>query len=99
MNKVTMILLCSLVTMAARIIPQFISSLDKLPRVIKKAMLLLPTAALGSLIFPLALTDFGSSWYAGLGGVVIAFIAGHKRTSMIVAIILALIATMLLLLI
>ena len=99
MNKVLMILLCSLVTMAARIVPQYISSLDKLPKVIKKAMLLLPTAALGSLILPLALTDFSSAWYAGLGGVVVAFLAGLKRTSMIVAIILALVATLLLLLI
>ena len=99
MNKVLMILLCSLVTMAARIVPQYISSLDKLPKVIKKAMLLLPTAALGSLIFPLALKDFSSAWYAGLGGVVVAFLAGLKRTSMIVAIILALVATLLLLLI
>lgn len=99
MNKVLMILLCSLVTMSARIVPQYISSLDKLPKVIKKAMLLLPTAALGSLIFPLALTDFSSAWYAGLGGVVVAFLAGLKRTSMIVAIILALVATLLLLLI
>lgn len=99
MNKILMILLCSLVTMAARIIPQYISSLEKLPKSVKKAMLLLPTAALGSLIFPLALTDFASSWYAGLGGVVVAFFLGFKRTSMIVAIILALITTLLLLMI
>lgn len=99
MNKLVLILLCSLVTMAARIIPQFISAFDRLPKPIKKAMLLLPTAALGSLIFPLALTDFGSSWYAGLGGVLIAFIAGLKRTSMIISIILALCATLLLLMI
>ena len=97
MNKILLILLCSLVTMASRIIPQFISALDRLPRPVKKAMLLLPTAALGSLIFPLALTDFGSQWYAGLGGVIIAFIAGFKRSSMIVAIVLGLIATLLLL--
>ncbi len=99
MNKIALILLCSLVTMASRIIPQFISGLDRMPRIIKKAMLLLPTAALGSLIFPLALTDFGSAWYAGLGGVVIAFIAGIKRRSMIVSIVLALVITLLLLLI
>lgn len=99
MNKIVLILLCCLVTMAARIIPQFISSLDKMPKKIKKAMYLLPTAALGSLIFPLALTDFSSQWYAGLGGIAIAFIAGLKRRSMIVSIVLALIATILLLLI
>ena len=99
MNKILMILLCSLVTMAARIIPQYISSLEKLPKSVKKAMLLLPTAALGSLIFPLALTDFSSQWYAGLGGIAIAFIAGLKRRSMIVSIVFALIATILLLLI
>ena len=94
MNKLLMIVLCASVTMLPRIIPYFASSaLSKLPRFVRKCMLLLPLAALGALIFPLALTDFGAMWYAGLVGIVIAFLTSLFKGSMILAIILALIGT------
>ncbi len=94
MNKLLMIFLCSAVTLLPRIIPYFASSaLSHLPRFIRKCMMLLPVAALGALIFPLALTDFGAMWYAGLAGVASAFIVSLFRGPMILSIIIALVST------
>ena len=91
---ITMILVCSAVTLLPRIIPYFASSyLARLPRFIRKCMMLLPVAALGALIFPLALTDFGPEWLAGLAGVVFAFAASYFKAPMIVSIIIALAVT------
>lgn len=96
MNKpiIIMILVCSAVTLLPRIIPYFASSyLSRLPRFIRKCMMLLPVASLGALIFPLALTDFGTEWYAGLAGVAAAFASSWLRAPMIVSIIIALAVT------
>ncbi len=89
-----MIVSCAAVTLLPRIIPYFASSaLSKLPRFLRKCMMLLPVAALGALIFPLALTDFGVMWYAGLVGVTAAFITSLFKGPMILAIIIALVST------
>ena len=94
MNKILMIVSCAAVTLLPRIIPYFASSaLSKLPRFLRKCMMLLPVAALGALIFPLALTDFGVMWYAGLVGVAAAFITSLFKGPMILAIIIALVST------
>ena len=94
MNKLLMIVVCAAVTMLPRIVPFFASSaLSKLPRFVRKCMLILPVAALGALIFPLALTDFGTEWYAGLAGVAAAFASSWLRAPMIVSIIIALAVT------
>ena len=63
------------------------------PVVIRKCMLLLPVASLGALIFPLALTDFGPLWIAGLVGVTTAFLTSFVRGPMILAIVIALLST------
>lgn len=93
MNVINMILLCAVVTMVPRILPLFMPFLSKLPRFVKKCMMLLPIAALGALIFPLALTDFDSQWLAGLLGVTTAFLISYKKGSMFISILLALVAT------
>ena len=94
MNKLLMILSCAAVTLLPRIIPFFASSaLSRLPRFLRKCMMLLPVAALGALIFPLALTDFGAMWYAGLIGVTAAFICSLLKGPMILAIVIALVST------
>ncbi len=94
MNKLLLIISCAFVTMLPRIVPYFASSfLSKLPKFIRKCMMLLPVAALGALIFPLALTDFGASWYAGLVGVIAAFVASMLKGPMILSIIIALLST------
>lgn len=80
--------------MLPRIVPYFASSaLSRLPRFIRKCMLLLPVAALGALIFPLALTDFGAMWYAGLAGIAAAFIVSVLKGPMILSIVVALVST------
>ena len=94
MNKLLMIVACAAVTMLPRIVPFFASSaLSKLPRFVRKCMLILPVAALGALIFPLALTDFGALWYCGLVGVMAAFITSLLKGPMILAIVIALLST------
>ncbi len=94
MNKLLLIFSCSLATLLPRIIPYFASRyLSRLPCFIRKCMLLLPVAALGALIFPLALTDFGAMWYAGLVGVLAAFLVSLFRGPMILSIVVALVST------
>ena len=94
MNKIVLILTCSAVTLLPRIIPYFASSfLLRMPRFVRKCMMLLPVASLGALIFPLALTDFGPEWVAGLVGVCAAFAASLFKGPMIVAIVVSLAAT------
>ena len=94
MNKIVLILTCSAVTLLPRIIPYFASSfLLRMPKFVRKCMMLLPVASLGALIFPLALTDFGPEWVAGLVGVCTAFAASLFKGPMIVAIVVSLAAT------
>ena len=94
MNKMVMIICCAAATMLPRIVPYFASSaLSRLPRFVRKCMLLLPVAALGALIFPLALTDFGAMWYAGLAGIAAAFIVSLLKGPMILSIVVALVST------
>lgn len=91
------IILSGLVTQIPRTIPYFLSFTEKLPKRVRKCMILLPLAALGALIFPGALTDFGAEWYAGLAGIAASFIASRFRLPMIVSIVVALAVTSLLL--
>lgn len=99
MNVMEMILLCALVTMVPRILPLFMPFLSKLPRFVKKCMMLLPVAALGALIFPLALTDFETEWLAGLLGVTTAFFVSYNKGSMFVSILSSLAVTVAILLV
>ncbi len=87
------IILSAIVTQIPRTIPYFLSFTEKLPKRVRKCMMLLPVAALGALIFPTVLTDFGGEWYAGLSGAVVAFLASRMRLPMIGAIIIALLVT------
>ncbi len=94
MNSIPLLIISgSLSTMAPRILPYFMPFLNKLPKKIRKMMMLMPLSALGALIFPLALTDFSSEWICGLLGVLSAFIASYFRKSMVFSIILSLLVT------
>ena len=99
MNKTLLIVLAGAVTIIPRTIPYFISSLDKLPKFIRKCMMMLPIAALGALIFPSSLLDYGTEWYAGLLGVSAAFLVSYLKAPMIAAIAAAIAVTALMLLI
>lgn len=94
MSRILLIIILSaLVTQIPRTIPYFLSFTEKLPKRVRKCMMLLPVAALGALIFPSVLTDFEGEWYAGLVGVVSAFVASRFRLPMIGAIVIALLVT------
>lgn len=94
MSKILLVIILSaLVTQIPRTIPYFLSFTDKLPKRIRKCMRLLPLSSLGALIFPGVLTDFGSEWYAGLIGVVAAFISSRLKMPMIVSILISLLVT------
>lgn len=94
MSRILLIIILSaVVTQIPRTIPYFISFTEKLPKRLRKCMVLLPVAALGALIFPAALTDFDSEWYAGLLGVAVAFGVSRLRLPMIVSIAAALLST------
>lgn len=99
MNRTLLIVLCGAVTIIPRTIPFFISSLDKLPKFIRKCMMMLPIAALGALIFPMSLMDYGDKWYAGLLGVLAAFFVSFRKAPMIIAILVAMAVTALVLLV
>lgn len=83
----------SIATMIPRFIPYFSKKINCLPSSIKKKLSLLPIAALGALIFPYTILDFSSIWYAGLLGVIAAFILGYLRFNMIISILASIIVT------
>lgn len=93
------IILSALVTQIPRTIPYFLSFTQKLPKRIRKCMLLLPLASLGALVFPGVVTDFGTQWYAGLSALLLSFLISFFKLPMIVSILLALVTSSLLLLI
>ena len=93
------IILSALVTQIPRTIPYFLSFTDKLPKRIRKCMLLLPLASLGALVFPGVITDFGSEWYAGFFALLLSFVISFFKLPMIVSIAVSLLTTSLLLLI
>lgn len=93
------VIVASIATMIPRFLPYFSKSINKLPDSIKDKMELLPVSALGALIFPFAILDFPTVWYAGLCGVGAAFLLGYLKQSMIVSIIASIIVTYLVLII
>lgn len=83
---IVIVLVASIATLIPRFLPYFSKSVNNLPYFIKSKLELLPVAALGSLIFPYAILDFHTIWYAGLCGVFAAFLLGYLGKSMIVSI-------------
>ncbi len=92
-ERLIVIILSVLVTQIPRTIPYFVTLTKKMPKRIRKCMMLLPLSVLGALIFPQALVDYGSMWYAGLIGVSASFVSSYFKLPMIVSIILALALT------
>jgi branched-subunit amino acid transport protein len=90
---ILIVFVASIATMIPRFLPYFSKSINKLPQSIKDKLELLPVAALGALIFPFAILDFPTVWYAGLSGVGAAFLLGYLKKSMIVSILASIIVT------
>jgi branched-subunit amino acid transport protein len=90
---ILIVLVAAIATLIPRFLPYFSKSVNNLPPFIKGKLELLPVSALGALIFPFAILDFHSIWYAGLCGVIVAFILGFFKQSMIVSIIASIVVT------
>ena len=87
------VIVASVATMIPRFIPFYLSFLNKVPPFIKKCMALLPVAAIGALIFPFTILDFLPVWYAGLLGIIAAFVVNYYKQSMLLSIVISVIVT------
>ncbi|MFA7109043.1 MAG: AzlD domain-containing protein [Sphaerochaetaceae bacterium] len=87
------VLVAGVATMIPRFIPFYLSFLNKVPPFVKKCMKLLPVTAIGALIFPYTILDFFPVWYAGLLGVLAAFLVNFLKPSMLLSIIVSVIVT------
>ncbi len=92
------ILVSALATFLVRALPYYIKIFDHLPKFLSKCLRLLPIAALGPLIFPGVLLDYGPRFYASLGGILAAFLFAYHKRGMIIPILLSILITYLLLL-
>ncbi|MFA6775714.1 MAG: AzlD domain-containing protein [Sphaerochaetaceae bacterium] len=93
------IIVSAVATIVVRLIPYYLSGTDHMPPYLKRCMRLLPVAAIGALIFPGVVTDFGTQWYAGIAGILAAALLGLKKLPMIASIVTSIIVTYLVLLI
>jgi len=94
---VVYILASALATVLVRAIPYYVALPQNLPPFLKRCMKLLPVAAIGALIFPGAVTDFGAQWFAGILGVLAAFLLGLKKLPMVISIVASIVVTYLVL--
>jgi len=87
------VLVAGVATMIPRFIPFYLSFLNKFPPFVKRCMSFLPVTAIGALIFPYTILDFLPVWYAGLLGVIAAFLVSLFKQSMLLSIIVSVIVT------
>lgn len=92
------ILVSALATFLVRILPYYVTFLDRLPPFLSRSLRLLPIAALGPLIFPGVIMDFPSRWYAGLVAVMVSSAIAYRRSGMVLPILSSILVTYLLLL-
>ncbi len=67
---IKIVLLCAGANYIIRVIPWLINFWEKVPQAVRRFLCIMPTAALGALIFPgslTALADTGRSWAAAGG--------------------------------
>ncbi|NLZ77277.1 MAG: AzlD domain-containing protein [Spirochaetales bacterium] len=92
------ILVSALATFIPRVIPYWVSFLDKLPPLLSRMLRLLPVAALGPLIFPGVFLDYVPHLWAGFAGIAAAFILAYFKGGMILPILSSIVVTYLALL-
>jgi branched-subunit amino acid transport protein len=92
------ILVSALATFIPRVIPYWVSFLDKLPPLLSRMLRLLPIAALGPLIFPGVFLDYVPHLYSGFAGISAAFILAYFKGGMILPILSSIVVTYLALL-
>jgi branched-subunit amino acid transport protein len=92
------ILVSALATFLVRMLPYYVTFLDRLPPFLSRSLRLLPIAALGPLIFPGVILDFPHRWYAGLIAIMVSSVIAYRRSGMIIPILTSILVTYLLLL-
>jgi branched-subunit amino acid transport protein len=87
------ILVSALATFIPRVIPYWVSFLDKLPPLLSRMLRLLPIAALGPLIFPGVFLDYTPHLWAGFAGISASFILAYFKGGMILPILSSIMVT------
>jgi len=87
------ILVSALATFIPRVIPYWVSFLDKLPPLLSRMLRLLPIAALGPLIFPGVFLDYTPCLWAGFAGISASFILAYFKGGMILPILSSIMVT------
>ncbi len=93
MKFVIPILVSAAATFIVRLLPYYVSAIDRLPPFLSKSLRLLPIAALGPLIFPAVITDYPSRWWAALLGLAVASLFAWRKNGMIIPILLSILTT------
>lgn len=102
MSEINILLLvtgCAAVNYMIRVIPFLMTDWNKVPLAFRRFLSIMPTAALGALIFPGSLTslmDTGRPW-AALGGLGAAALTAHFSKNLILPVAAAVVTTWLML--
>ena len=94
-NIMAVILAAAIINYIIRVTPFLMTNWEKVPLAVRRFLTIMPTAALGALIFPgsvLSLTDTGRPW-AALGGLAAAAISAHFSKSLIIPVAAAVLTT------
>lgn len=94
-NIMAVILSAAIINYIIRVIPFLMTNWEKVPLAVRRFLTIMPTAALGALIFPgsfTSLADTGRPW-AALGGLAAAAIAAHFSKSLIIPVAAAVLTT------
>jgi branched-subunit amino acid transport protein len=95
LNIMAIVLSAAVVNYVIRVTPFLMTNWDRVPLTLRRFLTIMPTAALGALIFPGSLTslaDTGRPW-AALGGLAAAAISAHFSKSLIIPVAAAVLTT------
>jgi branched-subunit amino acid transport protein len=95
LNIMAIVLSAAVVNYVIRVTPFLMTNWDNVPMALRRFLTIMPTAALGALIFPgsfTSLADTGRPW-AALGGLAAAAITAHFSKSLIIPVAAAVLTT------
>jgi branched-subunit amino acid transport protein len=95
LNIMAIVLSAAVVNYVIRVTPFLMTNWDRVPLTLRRFLTIMPTAALGALIFPgsfTSLADTGRPW-AALGGLAAAAISAHFSKSLIIPVAAAVLTT------
>lgn len=94
-NIMAVVLSAAVINYIIRVTPFLMTNWEKVPLAVRRFLTIMPTAALGALIFPgsfTSLADTGRPW-AALGGLAAAAISAHFSKSLIIPVAAAVLTT------